>query len=35
MKALFDSQALADRFNEEEAVWKEYEHLRRLRRRSR
>ena len=30
MKALIDAQALANRFNEDEAVWREYEYLRRL-----
>lgn len=33
MKPYFDSQELAGRFNEDEAVWREYERLRRLRRR--
>jgi hypothetical protein len=32
MNALIDSQALADRFNEEEAVWRHFEQNRQLRR---
>lgn len=32
MKPIFDSQELARRFNEEEAVWRDYEHKRELRR---
>lgn len=32
MKPIFDSQELALRFNEEEAVWRDYEHKRELRR---
>jgi hypothetical protein len=35
MKPILDSQELACRFNEDEAVWKEYEYLRRLHRRFR
>lgn len=33
MKLCTDTQELARRFNEEEAVWREYERLRQLRRR--
>ncbi|MDH5669936.1 MAG: hypothetical protein OEY86_18195 [Nitrospira sp.] len=35
MKSFIDGQGLANHFNENETVWREYEHLRQLRRRCR
>ena len=32
MKAMIEAQELARRFNEDEAVWRSYEHKRKLRR---